>query len=246
MTSLILIPTAPERDNLEPKLRRAGLLGRDWQVAICGFGPIAAAARTMSLIHTIRPARIILVGIAGTYCETRLPVGSASTFHTVLCDGIGVGAGNEHQPAAALGWYQWPGIAGVSPNGADESPSGANVSIGDRLALIDASTIEIAGRKKSGSTSIDSTPTLLTVCAASANPAEADRRRQRFPHAWAEDMEGFGVALSCQLTGVPLQIVRGVSNRVGDRAAGNWQTEPALTAAAEQARQLATMPFESA
>jgi futalosine hydrolase len=76
---------------------------------------------------------------------------------------------------------------------------------------------------------------LLTVCAASANPVEAASRAERFPNVAAEDMEGFGVALSCQLADVPLQIIRGISNRVGDRDHTCWQVDGALRAAAELA-----------
>ena len=51
----------------------------------------------------------------------------------------------------------------------------------------------------------------------------------------AEDMEGFGVALACRLGGVPLGIVRGISNDAGDRDKSRWQIPAALTAAAELA-----------
>jgi futalosine hydrolase len=48
-------------------------------------------------------------------------------------------------------------------------------------------------------------------------------------------MEGFAVALSCALAGVPLSIVRGISNQVGDRAPENWAIPRALAAARELA-----------
>jgi futalosine hydrolase len=48
----------------------------------------------------------------------------------------------------------------------------------------------------------------------------------------AEDMEGFGVALACRLHGVPVDIVRGISNTVGDRDKARWRVETALEAAA--------------
>ncbi len=48
-----------------------------------------------------------------------------------------------------------------------------------------------------------------------------------FPDAMAEDMEGFGVALACRFAEVPLSIVRGFSNWVGDRNHSNWKvTKP--------------------
>ena len=45
-------------------------------------------------------------------------------------------------------------------------------------------------------------------------------------------MEGFAVALACRLAGVPLLIVRGISNTAGDRDTIRWQIEAALAAAA--------------
>jgi futalosine hydrolase len=47
-------------------------------------------------------------------------------------------------------------------------------------------------------------------------------------------MEGFGVAVACRLANVPLTIVRGISNRAGDRDHTNWNIEGSL----EQAMQL--------
>ena len=57
------------------------------------------------------------------------------------------------------------------------------------------------------------------------------RISERFPGAAAEDMEGFGVALACALHGVPLSIVRGISNAAGQRAPAHWRISPALAAA---------------
>jgi futalosine hydrolase len=73
---------------------------------------------------------------------------------------------------------------------------------------------------------------LLTCCAASANDQEANRKRTAIPTATAEDMEGYGVALSCRIADVPLTIIRGISNHVGERNRDHWQVEAALRAAA--------------
>ena len=69
------------------------------------------------------------------------------------------------------------------------------------------------------------------MCAASATPAEAKHRYHRYGSA-AEDMEGFAVAMACQLQDVPLEIIRGISNVAGDRKKLNWQIEAALNSAA--------------
>ena len=77
---------------------------------------------------------------------------------------------------------------------------------------------------------------MLTACAASAGPADVAARRALIPDAVAEDMEGFGIALACELAGVPWTIIRGISNRAGDRDHAQWCVEPALEAAAALAR----------
>jgi futalosine hydrolase len=44
-------------------------------------------------------------------------------------------------------------------------------------------------------------------------------------------MEGFAVATACAMAGVPVRIVRGISNRVGDREPEHWNIPLALSAA---------------
>lgn len=61
-------------------------------VELCGFGIVAAAARTAQLLAALRPERVILVGIAGGL-DDRLAIGEATLFDSVACHGIGVGSG---------------------------------------------------------------------------------------------------------------------------------------------------------
>jgi nucleoside phosphorylase len=46
-------------------------------------------------------------------------------------------------------------------------------------------------------------------------------------------MEGFGVALACALARTRLVVVRGFSNRVGERDSRSWRIPLALAAARE-------------
>jgi futalosine hydrolase len=206
MQTLVLVPTDFERRHV-----RAGLGPLPAAVAgveLCGFGPVAAAARTALLIARDRPDRVLLVGIAGGI-DPRLTPGTAHRFGAVACHGIGAGSEGAFVPAGGLGWPQWPG------DDADGSPA-----IGDTIALGTAGADAGDG------------PLLLTVCAASGCAADVERRQRLFPAAGAEDMEGFGVALACRLHGVPCEIVRGISNVAGDRDHARWLTAEALAAAA--------------
>jgi futalosine hydrolase len=182
------------------------------RAALCGFGPVAAAARAAQLIAEHKPERVLLVGIAGSL-DDRLAIGSAHRFDRVACYGVGVGSGGDFVPAAALGWQQWPGDAGD----ASDQTGG---QIGD--------VISCAASDRAGGEQAD---LLLTACAAAANAEDVRLRLQAFPGAVAEDMEGFAVAFACRLRGVPFDIVRGISNRAGDRDKARWQVAAALEAA---------------
>ncbi len=217
--TLVLVPTELERRRLAPRLAAAG--GGSGRIELCGFGPVAAAARTAGLVTERRPDRVLLVGIAGRIGD-RLDIGQARRFAEVACYGIGAGTGAGFEPAGTLGWPQWPG----DPAGAD--------GIGDVILLAPATgpADPPAGL-------------LLTACAASATAADVALRRAAFTAAVAEDMEGYGVALACRLAGIPLEIVRGISNTAGDRDKARWQIEPALAAAADLAATILAASLEA-
>lgn len=208
-TTLVLVPTDLERRLLGPALS-AGL-GEGDRLELCGFGIVAAAARTAALLGTHAPDRVLLVGIAGRLGEA-LSIGAAYRFDRVACHGVGAGSGDAFVPAAALGWAQWPG-----------DPAAAAAAVGDVIDLpaprTDADAIASGGL-------------LLTACAASATAEDAAARTQLFSAATAEDMEGFGVALACRIHGAPLAIVRGISNDAGNRDHARWRVPTALAAAA--------------
>jgi len=93
--TLLLVPTELELAELASL---GGFPNRATQVELCGFGPVAAAARTAELVARHAPARVLLVGIAGTYEPARLSLGSAASFREVALEGIG------------SGFPHWPGI----------------------------------------------------------------------------------------------------------------------------------------
>ena len=198
--TLVLVPTEIERRHLA---RQRGF-GIDAPCELCGFGPVAAAARARHAIAVHEPERVVLVGIAGTFDPDGLPVGTAAVFPSVLMHGVGVGAAT-FVSATALGYRHWP----RSSKGEADEPD----------ALARACPVPPAAGP------------LLTVCTAAATEGEARERRALFPDAAAEDMEGFAVALACRLDEVPVAIVRGISNAVGDRRFERWQIPEALDAA---------------
>jgi len=219
MPNLLLIPTTIERRIVEPYLNTRApnqLANRSWQIELCGFGLVAAAACTVHNISLHRPERIILVGIAGSLQDS-ISLGAAQRFDRVTCHGIGVGEslGVLHRSADEMGWSHCEAHEGRS-------------AIGDSLSIA-ASSSESSGTRGGR---------LLSVTTASANKAEANIRRQRYPDAIAEDMEGFSVAFACAIADIPVQIVRGISNRAGERDHAAWKIEDALQSAVDLAIEL--------
>lgn len=216
--TLVLVPTDAELGRLNDEGGFEPGLGH---VELCGFGPVAAAARTATLVERLRPKRVLLVGIAGAYDVDAHPIGSALAFGTVAIEGVGVGEGARLVTPPALGFPQWPGSS------VEAGRDGGTDPIYDRVRL----TFGAADNAE-----------LLTTCAASDSLEHAGLRRERFPAAAAEDMEGFAVAAACRLGGVPVGVVRGISNRVGDRDPTNWRIPAALAAARQLALRILARP----
>lgn len=211
---LLLVPTELERGLIVPVV--AAACGSAIRVESCGFGPVVAAARTARLLAEHRPTCVLLVGIAGRFAD-RLEIGRAYAFERVACHGIGAGTGDAFLPPEAMGWKQWPGAA-----------ADATTLVGDSLPCT-------SGRLPAASARAG---LLLSACAASAGDDDVRSRLRLHPDAAAEDMEGFAVAAACRLAGVPLDIVRGISNTAGDRDTSGWNIEAACRAAAELAATL--------
>ncbi len=197
MKTLVLVPTRSEWDHVRAALDGSGASGR-FDFRCCGFGLVAAAARTMQLIREPEIRGVVLAGLAGHFGRTDL-MGKAVTFDKVRCHGIGVGLettpGEGLESLTEMGWAHFED---------------------DRQCITDELSLEpfSAGLP---------TGTLLSVAAASGTAEMAARRRERFPDAIAEDMEGFAVATACRLAGKRLRILRGICNAAGDRDHANWR-----------------------
>ena len=205
MDVLLLVPTRMElaRLALPP-----AILNR---AEICGFGPVAAAARTAQLLARDCADLVLLAGIAGAYYDERIvPVGSALWCEEVTLDGVGAGEGNAFLSVDQLGF----------PVVLDEE--GASIGV-----TLSARTFHSTDLKGNGNVSRIGA---LTVCAASGDAAHAKRRRELHPRAAIEEMEGYGAALSARLFGSDFAMVRGISNVAGDRHVGAWRIDEALEA----------------
>ncbi len=224
---LILVPTQAELDMISAEPLFEQQQWQDSSIQVCGFGLASSTAHAAIQIEDLAPSRVLLIGIAGSYSvlnspDPELPIGSAFSFQRIGCYGIGAGEGKRFESATQLGWNQWPS---------------------NQTALIQSDIIENISRpidEPSGPrmTSPERNRMLLSVASCSANSEEATLKKQRFPEALAEDMEGFGVAMLCRLREIPLHVVRGISNIAGDRDKSNWRIKAALEAAVNLANEI--------
>ena len=224
---MLVIPTQVE---LASARRVADRMWFDRQcVELCGFGPVVAAARTAQLLALHRPTEVLLLGVAGAL-DQRLAKATAVECQSVVLYGVGAGTGTEYSTTGQMNWLQWSPdwqrIPGSGPAGPTDR---AGEVIGDRLELFSPSQAGMVGEQ--GRRGVE----LLTCCAASASPGDVELRLQKFPDAAIEDMEGFSVAVACRLADVPLRIIRGISNRAGDRDLRRWDIDGAMRAAIELA-----------
>ena len=205
--ALLLIPTPIEAKLMFPKPPPAGI-----RAELCGFSLAIAGTRTLELLHEIKPRRVLLVGIAGSWNPDLAPLESVHTFARVRLDGIGAGEVARFEGPAAMGLALFAGASGAGSE-----------LLHDELPL--------AGPGDG---------TLVSVASAAGSPEEVFPRRRRHAGALEEDMEAFAVAFACQRAGLPLTVVRGISNIAGERDKSEWRVKPALDAARSVALELAT------
>jgi futalosine hydrolase len=202
----LIVPTQFELECLSSSFR-AQIRQSDWQLELCGFGIVVSGLRTCELISLYSPKQVLLIGIAGAL-DNRFLVGQAAQFDEVACFGIGAGSGDHFLSAHEMGWHQWP-----------HAPE-----IADSISLRQPFVAGLAEQHA----------TLLTCCSASATAQDVEWKLKKYPNAVAEDMEGFAVAAACRFAGIPLTIVRGISNRAGDRNKENWRVREAMLAVEQQ------------
>ncbi len=201
---LLLVPTRNELALLLEQPAVGRLVARGLRAEACGFGLVASGLLSARLLAQHQPAAVIHAGIAGSLLENQ-PLGMAREFGSVVCDGIGIGAGDNYRPAEDSGWRPFASL------GADDP--GPLLELG-----WNGTSPGSAG--------------LVSVCSASASDEERQVRRARFPNAVAEDMESWSVAMAARLAGVPVRVIRGLSNLAGDRDLPGWKIAAALASVA--------------
>ncbi|WP_274363930.1 futalosine hydrolase [Paenibacillus thermotolerans] len=198
----ILVMTAVEAER-DAFLR--GLHGNDrFEVSLAGVGPASAAARTAAKLASGAYGLVISVGIGGGFS------GKADPGGLVVADAI---------IAADLGVETQEGFQSV-----DELGFGSS-----RIEADQALAVKVAGALADAGLPVTVGP-VLTVTTATGTAATAAELASRIPGAAGEAMEGYGVAIAAQLSGLPVLEIRAVSNRVGPRDRSAWRMKEAFEA----------------
>ncbi len=204
MTTLLLTPTTLEAQGIfgkSPAPRE--LLSLDDfpgspTLGVCGFGLPMAAALTAHFLQQEPDGHVILLGIAGSYDATQAKIASVYTASWVDIYGLGAGSGRLHQCSDELGF-----------------PLQSSLGLAARkLPLQPSRNLKQVG--------------IISVTAASANSEEAEQNRSLAEDALLEDMETYGVALSCHLANRQLTVLRAVSNVAGQRDTKSWKFKEAF------------------
>ena len=182
----------------EAEAIRAGADPDQVVVEAVGVGPAAAAAGTARLLARARFRAVISAGIAGGFAG-RAPVGATVLGSRSIAADLGAESPDGFLPVEELGF-------------------GTSVLPADPVLL---------GRLVAGLPGAI-TGDVLTLATVTGTAATAERLAARFPHAVAEAMEGFGVAVAA--AGLPFAEVRAISNPIGPRDRAAWRLKEAFAA----------------
>ncbi len=200
MTKLILVPSKLELDMIASTPIFAAAQTHGVRWELCGVGILNAARRSTEILLSQAFDKVLLLGVAGGFAGAMEPT-EVGLFESARLFGIGIGDGNDFIPA-------------------DRS----------ELSRLFSHPVSYSLDACPGITGPVSRGQIVTACSISASPAEADRKRIWNPEALAEDLEAYAVAEACHAAGVPLTVLRGISNVVGNRNRQDWRIREAIEA----------------
>jgi futalosine hydrolase len=196
----ILIVTSVEAEK-DAVLRGIGSV-KGIEVAVVGVGIVSAAVQTAFLLSSSTYDLVINAGIAGGF------KGKAGVESLVVSSEI---------IAADLGAETEDGFLNLE-----------DLNLGQTCLNVDptlSQTVTKASLERGLSVQ---TGAILTLSTVTGTAGTAEKLLNRFPHAVAEAMEGFGVAVAAMQKGVPVLEIRSISNEIGPRDRNAWKIKEAL------------------
>jgi futalosine hydrolase len=222
-------------DLLDTTFHRGSYHGRSVIVGSTGLGKVNAAVTTAALLERFPVNMLWSVGCAGAFEEGPLHVGDVLVALGAICGDEGVLTRNQILSTSHIGipilvvgenkYYDRIPLNGQSimqkimkatPEG--WYGLGGPHRLAERVGPEDNSSALF--RLRYGPS--------LTVGMASGDMEVARNRFLRYG-AYAENMEGSGVAQACFRYGIPMVECRGISNAAGDRNKAHWRLDDAMS-----------------
>ena len=169
-----------------------------FEVEKCGVGVVHSAIQSYKILKKYKPEIVILTGLAGGYPEKGLCIGDI----IIASKEIWADAGKKEK--------------------------GSYNKLSDELEMITEITVskDILNFFHMPKEITIKIGAMCTVCACSYEEQRAIDFSKKY-NALAENMEGFGVALSAKELGIPFAEVRAISNLLGD-CNNFWDIEKAF------------------
>ena len=202
--------------------RSGRLRGRDVHLIEGGLGAVNTAHALTCALQADLPDLVLQVGVGGGYPHTSLRVGDVALASEEVYGDIGVRTGAGWQPCELIGIPVWR-------DGESE--------IFNRFPL-DRELVEKARAAVAAAGGEPAVGAFVTVQECSGSAGLGRERGLRF-EALCENMEGAAAAHVSRIYGVPFLEIRGISNRVEDRALDTWDIP--LAARAAQSAALAAL-----
>ena len=193
--------------------------GQNVCLAHGGVGKAAAAAATMTLLHSCQPEALLLFGCGGAYPNSGLNIGDLALAETEIFGDEGVATSHGFEDLADMGLPMRKGDAIFFNNWPTDS----------RLQEHAQAVLRNPPGKNRRKLAKGAFVTVSTCTGTTARAIEIEARTGGI----CENMEGAAVALACQQLCVPLLEIRGISNRVEDRDTSRWELANAMAAAQE-------------
>lgn len=179
---------------------------------------VCAVAKELAFLPPRSGVEILVTGVG--------PVEAAANVSRALAQGryelvVNAGLGGAFDGCAAIG----DGVVVAEDRMELDLETGSPLSLPDGLHVADraASSLDLADRVTELGFAA-----LRGVTVARVTALDATAHRLYVGGAQVESMEGFAVLRAAEIAGVPAIELRGISNRVGDRARSGWDFRAGL------------------
>lgn len=181
-------------------------------VLVGGVGSVVAAVNTTRILAEKRYDLVINLGIGGGF-QGKTEIGSIVVATEMVAADFGV--------ETPEGFYF-----------AERFELG-----GSRITSDCGLRMRVTSAFRSAGLAVSTGP-ILTVSTVTGTESTELELRKREPHATAEAMEGFGVAMAAKMFKIPVMEIRAISNMVGIRDKTSWRIDEALKSLTAASRAL--------